>query len=157
MIEAQCMNISIERTNVEDAKELINIQKKCFEEDAIKYEECPSFNEDTNDFVMMIKNTIFYKTIYGNKIIGDISVRNKGEGKYYLRTICVLPEYQNMGIGHNAIEYIEMDNPGGRIWTLVTLKDNYRNCHFYEKMGYIKVGERKRSDILILVEYRKVI
>jgi ribosomal protein S18 acetylase RimI-like enzyme len=149
------MKIKIEKANIEDADELIEVQNKSFREDFTKYGECPSYNEDYDNFVSIIKTTIFYKIIHDEKIIGDIIIRKKGEGKYYLRTISIIPEFQNKGIGKKAIEFIEKNNSDGEIWTLITPKDNSRNCHFYEKMGYIKTGEYRQSDVLTLVEYRK--
>lgn len=67
---------------------------------------------------------------------GDIIVRNRGNGGYYLRTIAVIPEFQGLGIGSKAIQFIERDNPEGKEWSLITPEKSYRNRHFYEKLGY---------------------
>ena len=46
-----------------------------------------------------------------------------------------------MGIGTNAMKFLEMEFPDAKKWTLETPHLSYRNHHFYEKMGFTKVGE----------------
>lgn len=64
-------------------------------------------------------------------------------------------EYQNKGLGSNIISQIESIFPNVKTWSLDTPKDNRRNRHFYEKLGYKKNGETKINDWLILIEYEK--
>ncbi len=52
--------------------------------------------------------------------------------------------------------YIEQDNPDAESWELVTPFDRYRNHHFYQKMGYKKIGEYIHSDKLILFNFKKI-
>jgi len=84
-------------------------------------------------------------------------VRKRSETHYYLRTITVLPAYQNLGIGKKAVEFIEKANPDGKIWSLITPGGSIRNLHFYESVGYKKTGEEIKSEKLTLIEYQKKI
>jgi ribosomal protein S18 acetylase RimI-like enzyme len=149
------MNIIFERAKPEDALQLIEVQNLGFLEDYEKYGECPSYQEKEENMLDMIENAIVYKIIGDGKIIGDIIVRNRGNGAYYLRTISVIPQFQNLGIGTKAIEFIEKDNSDGTVWFLTTPEQSYRNRHFYEKLGYRNVGEDNHSERLTLIKYQK--
>jgi len=46
--------------------------------------------------VGMIRNAIVYKISASGKMAGDVIVRKKDEGRHYLRTISVIPEYQKI-------------------------------------------------------------
>lgn len=151
------MEIIFGRAKPEDVLDLIEVQNLCFLEDYEKYGECPSYQESEENMLDMIDNAIVYKITSGKKIIGDIIVRNRGNGTYYLRTISVIPQYQNLGIGTKAIEFIEKDNPDGTVWILITPEESHRNRHFYEKLGYRNVGEDNHSDSFTLIKYKKEI
>lgn len=150
------MDILFKRACVDDAIKFIEIQNICFKADYIQYGECPAYNETQEAIVRQIENSIVYKILIDEKIIGDIIVRKQENDSYYLRVISVIPECQDFGIGMKAIEFIEKDNPNAKQWNLLTPLNNQRNNHFYKKMGYEKTGEIVHSDILTLCEYKKV-
>jgi hypothetical protein len=50
---------------------------------------------------------------------------------------------------------LERAAAAGAAWRLITPAGSARNRHFYEKLGYRKVGEHRRSDRLTLIEYEK--
>jgi ribosomal protein S18 acetylase RimI-like enzyme len=151
------MDMIIEKATPEDASALIEVQNLSFQEDFEKYGECPSYRESPENMLDMIQTVNVYKILVDNKIVGDVIVRKREDGSYYLRTIAVIPAYQNSGIGTKIIESIEKDHPGGKYWRLVTPAKSYRNRHFYEKLGYKKVGEHPHSECLTLIEYQKTL
>jgi GNAT superfamily N-acetyltransferase len=51
------------------------------------------------------------------------------------------PAYQNLGIGIQAIQFIERTCPETKKWTLGTPEWATRNHHSCEKCGHGKVGE----------------
>lgn len=70
--------------------------------------------------------------------------------------LAVLPEYQNRGIAQTALREIEEIHSNARLWVLDTLMQEKGNCHLYEKLGYVRVGEpRVINDKLTLVDYEK--
>lgn len=151
------MNITIDRAIPEDVFELIEVQNQCFQEDFDKYGECPAYQENPEDILRQVANDLVYKIMDDNKIIGDVIVRNISEGYYYLRVLSVIPAYQSLGIGTMAIKHIEQENKDWNIWRLVTPEQSYRNRHFYEKLGYKKIGEIAHSNCLTLINYEKTI
>ena len=91
------------------------------------------------------------------KIIGGLTCCNAGE-YYWLGGIYISKEYQNRGIGAKAILFLEKEFPDAKCWRLHTPYKNYRNHHFYEKMGYVKIGEtepREDKNGFFLFEYEK--
>lgn len=61
-------------------------------------------------------------------------------GDNVLLTIFVDPDWQNHGIGSQAMRYIFSSFPGKR-WELGTLEWATRNHRFYEKNGFVKIKE----------------
>nr|MCU0480744.1 GNAT family N-acetyltransferase [Anaerolineae bacterium] len=66
------------------------------------------------------------------------------------------PPYHGKGIGTLAMQFIETMHPATK-WSLDTPIYATRNQHFYEKLGYIKVGETIEAGGLVLFSYEKVI
>lgn len=151
------MDIEFKKACKEDIKNIIEVQSKSFYEDYVKYGECPTYNEPEQkilDFINGDKETV-YKILKDGEIVGDIIIRKIEDHKYYLRTICVIPECQSLGIGQKALSFIEKEHPEVNEWELITPFKSFRNHHVYEKMGYVKVEEFKQSDVLTMFRYRK--
>lgn len=149
------MNVVIKRAAIEDTATLIEVQNKSFYEDHQKYGYCPAYNESEESILNFIQNHIVYKIVADEHIIGDMIIRIKENRNYYLRVIAIIPDYWNLGIGAMAMKFIEEDNPSADKWSLITPHKSLRNHHFYEKMGYQKVGEIVNSETLTLWQYEK--
>lgn len=73
-------------------------------------------------------------------MVGGIIVFDKGE-EAYLYKMFIIPALQNKGIGTQTISFTERELSRVKKWALHTPYLSYRNHHFYEKLGYSKVGE----------------
>ena len=72
--------------------------------------------------------------------------------------LAVLPEYQNRGIAQAALKEIESIHSGCKCWILDTIFQEKGNCHLYEKLGCIGIGEPQAvNDDLTLINYKKAI
>lgn len=70
--------------------------------------------------------------------------------------LAVIPEYQNRGIAQSALKEIEKIHSDCKCWVLDTILQEKGNCHLYEKLGYVRIGEPKKiNDRLTLVGYKK--
>jgi RimJ/RimL family protein N-acetyltransferase len=112
----------------------------------------PGYNSEKWQSKMMRMGK-YYKILDDYRIIGGIVIFDKGNGHYYLCRIFIEPDYQNQGIGAQAIEFIEKTFPQAKRWTLDTPQWNKRTQHFYEKMGYVKIGAAGPRQVL----YGKII
>ncbi len=92
----------------------------------------------------------YYKILLGSQIIGGILVFSKSRGHYELGRIFIEPEYQNQGIGAQAMEFLWQQYPAALKWTLGTPSWNQRNRHFYQKVGFTETGEDGRGGILFI-------
>ncbi len=151
--------IWVRRAQLNDAERLLSIQQRAFCEDLERYRdyETNPTNEPLEKMQRKITSFDYYTIMVGDQIMGGVEVRARGEGQYYLGRIYIDPHCQNSGIGSQVMSLIEADFPDASVWTLDTPHLAVRNHHFYEKLGYQKVGETKKSEWLTLFDYRKEI
>lgn len=153
------MNITIERAAAADAEDLVKVQIAAFHHDAELYPGVeiggPPGYESVKQMREKIEQDESYKIVYEGECIGGLVVFEKGQGHYHLDVIFLDPAYHNLGIGTQAIEFIERTYPARR-WTLDTPQYAVRNQHFYEKFGYVKVAEHEADDGTRLFAYEKV-
>lgn len=150
------MEIKFERATINDVKVLINVRNQCFYSDFVKYGECPGYNNSKESMTNSISNRIVYKIIFNNQIIGNVSVRDNHDSTYYIGCICVIPDYENKGIGQECINFIECQFPKATAYTLETPADKTRNHYFYKKMGYDITKEYMVGSVKIVLFEKKM-
>jgi ribosomal protein S18 acetylase RimI-like enzyme len=150
------MEIRFEKAKLSDADELINIRNQSFYEDYVKYGECPGYNLNKENMTEIILNRILYNVICDNKIVGSISVKENKDDVYYIGCLCVIPEYENKGIGQETLKFIEGEFPNAKVWKLETPADKLRNHYFYKKAGF-KIVKEFMEGTVKLVEFEKKI
>ncbi len=151
------MNITFEKATADDVETLVKLQIAAFHEDARIYPDIkmggPPGYDSVSETLAKIKQGNFYKILADGQIIGGLAVFNMGRGHFHLDVIFIDPAYHNSGIGTQAIHFIERTYPAKK-WTLNTPGYATRNHHFYEKLGYVKVGEEPFS-YFTLIDYEK--
>lgn len=153
------MSVRLSRTKLEEAEQLLEIQKKAFVDDLLKYQdhEGSPVNEPIERLRKKIELFLYYTIWLNDEIIGGIDIRDLGDGKFRLNRIFISPEYQGKGLGTQVMQLIEVEFPRAVQWSLDTPYLNIKNHHFYEKLGYIKVGEHEITEKLRLIDYIKTI
>lgn len=147
------MDITIERASIDDVKDIIEIKNKSFYEDYIKYGQSSGYNCPVEGITYMVQNHIAYKIQTCGNMIGYISITEKGEDDFYLNCLCVIPEYENKGIGQMAVAFMENQFPQAKHWSLEALADKERNICFYKKCGYEITKEyREGTEKIVLFE-----
>jgi len=148
--------IRFKRAKTGDAKALARVSWRAFDND-INYgapgKGGPPGYKSERWQSRMTRIGKYYKILDDYKTIGGFIVFDKGNGHYELGRIFIGPDYQNQGIGAQAIEFMEKEFPQAKRWTLGTPRWNRRTRHFYEKMGYVMIG----SDGPDGVRYGKII
>lgn len=145
------MQLCYKYAKKEDANLLIDIYNKSFYEDYLKYGECPGYGRTKKQMELSIEN--FPKKIIfsDNYPVGVISVENKGSGEYYLGCLCVIPEYQNKGIGAQVVKYLLENCTDWKKITLVTPADKESNIYFYtKKCGFIIEGTELDRNVKVV-------
>jgi ribosomal protein S18 acetylase RimI-like enzyme len=131
------LNVIIERAALEDAKEILDLQKLAYQSEAEIYDDhtipplTQTLGEIRNDF----QRQIFLKASMGGKIIGSVRAFLKEETCFIGRLI-VHPDFQNQGIGIKLMSEVERDLSEARRFELFTGQKSERNIHLYQKLGY---------------------
>ncbi|HEX3037940.1 MAG TPA: GNAT family N-acetyltransferase [Oscillospiraceae bacterium] len=150
------MKIEFERAMLEDAEAINEVQNLSFYSDYVKYGACPGYNHTKESMERIIETAYDYKILCNGKIVGNIIVRPKENGEYYLGGLCVIPQYENLGIGQQSLTFLECEFPNAKLWSLVTPAGSEKNHYFYEKAGFIKTGESVDCSVP-LFHYTKII
>jgi RimJ/RimL family protein N-acetyltransferase len=145
--------LRFEKARLEDAKALALISWRAFDND-IHYGAPgkggpPGYKSDMWQ-MRLIATGHFYKILLadnGDRIIGGFVVFENSYGDCELGRIFIDPEFQNQGLGTQAMAFMEQAYPNARRWTLGTPGWNLRTQHFYEKVGYVRIGTVGRDGI----------
>ncbi len=130
------MVITLKRAVAEDAQALIALLNLSFYDDYIKYGVCPGYNRTVESMAESITQHQVYQIICDNAPVGVIIVRVNGALDYHLGCLCVIPAYQNKGIGQFAMRALEEYYPDAAHWSLDTPADKAGNLYFYQKHGF---------------------
>ena len=153
--------ISFEKAKIEDAEALTEVQRRAFDDDSRRFGGLSAGGPvphvsggpvphvsggppgyDSVDWTLWaMKTGIYYKILAGDRIIGAVILFDMHKRHFNLGRIFVDPDWQDRGIGSQAIRFIEKTFPYVKRWSLDTPEWAVRNHHFYEKLGYVKVGE----------------
>lgn len=156
----QYLELSFQTMEEIDIPALTLVMKLAFDDDAQKHlgkESGGPPGYDNGDFfrtwLLPYQESVGYKIISREIVIGGIIVWILPEGNNILGTIFVDPEYQDLGVGWNTWQFIEEIYPDTKSWRLGTPVWATKNHHFYQKCGF----ERVDSDPLIPPEEDSVI
>ncbi len=130
------MNINFEIASIKDIDKIIEVRNKSFYNDFIKYGECPGYNCSIEAITAVVNEKYVFMIKCNDNIVGNISVGTDNKANYFLNCLCVIPEYENIGIGQKAMHFIENRFSDAKHWSLETPADKHRNHYFYKKLGY---------------------
>ncbi len=153
------MNLTFERATAADAETLVRLQIAAFHDDARLYPGVeiggPPGYDSVEATLRKIHQEEFYKILCDGQAVGGIGVVDEGQGHFHLDMLYIHPDYHSRGIGTQAMRFIEQTYPAATKWTLDTPVYAVRNQHFYEKLGYVKVGEYQPDDDIALYTYER--
>lgn len=152
------MHVTFERATLVDAEELVRVQIAAFHNDAVLYPGVALGGPPGYDSLEHVRQKIeedeCYKIVHDGAVIGVIVVFDLGPQHSHLDLLAIDPAYHNCGVGTRALQFVEQACPAER-WTLDTPSYALRNQHFYEKLGYVKIGEEVLPDITLFA-YEKL-
>jgi len=148
--------ISFGLATTEDIGDLIAIQNQAFYDDYVKYGNCPGYGRTYESMKSSVENCIAYKIMMDGTIVGDIIVRDNHDGTYFLGGLCVIPKYENNGIGQTAMKFLDQHYNDACHWSLETPADKERNHYFYKKCGFHVTKEYMVGTVKIALFERAV-
>lgn len=153
--------IRFEKAQSKDAQYLAGVSQSAFNNDvhygAPEEGGPPGYDSSVWQRQMMRTAAVYYKILSDNRIIGGFILFRHGQDRIELGRIFIDPEFQNKGIGEKACRYMHELFPEVKSWVLETPQWNLRNHHFYEKNGYVKVGEISEGDGPAQFCYEKIV
>jgi GNAT superfamily N-acetyltransferase len=149
--------IRFRKATTKDARELASVSRKAFDYDVHYGAPGPGGppGYDRSGWQSRMMHIGSYYTILEDlRIIGGLIVFDEGGGKFELGRVFLHPDYQNKGIGTQAMAFIEETFPTAKTWHLGTPIWAKRNQHFYEKCGYTRVGLDNNGDGVLYVKHK---
>lgn len=139
--------ITLKRAVPADAEALTAVQTRTFDDDSRRHGHGERGGPPGYDSVAwqrrMMQQAAYYKILEADQIIGGAILFDQGGGHIYLGRIYLDPACQNRGVGAQVMRLLEAAYPAARRWTLETPQWALRNQHFYERAGYVRVGEQQ--------------
>lgn len=149
--------IIIERAYIEDAEEILELQKLAYlsEAEIIDDFTIPPLHQTINETLSELKHQIFLKVVLGNRIICSVRIYlEKSTG--HIGKLIVHPDHQNFGIGTRLLHAAEKQFPDAERYELFTGQKSEKNLHIYKKNGYRVFKNKKVSEKLTLVFLEKI-
>lgn|SRR5699024_2260362 len=88
--------------------------------------------------------------------IGYVRVNKREENEYSINDFCIDPDHQGKGYAQFFLKEIEEKFQDVNVWSLVTILEETKLCHLYEKMGYIRKNVIKEVNLhMHFVLYKK--
>jgi len=130
------MTFDIEKANINDSEEILDIQKIAYQIEAERYNnyDIPPLKQTVDELKSQFEDHIILKAISDNKIIGTVRAYEKN-GTCYIGRLAVHPDMHNQGIGTALMKEIERRYNPER-YELFTGSKSDKDIYIYSKLGY---------------------
>jgi len=156
------MNIKLQRVEPHELPELHRLQVASFQWLLDKYQDfetnpaAESLKKIEDRFAQPSTTYFFIKKEDQN--IGAIRIIYREDEKAIrISPMFIHPDFQNQHLGQKAVLALEKEYPQVTKWTLDTILQEKKLCHFYEKLGYVDTGKRERiKNGMDIIYYEKL-
>lgn len=127
----------IKHASVEDAKEILDLQKLAYVSEAEIYNDysIPPLTQTLEQIQTDFENQLFLKVSIEGKMVGSVRGHMEQE-KCCIKRLIVHPDFQNRGIGTRLMEEIERRFKQAKRYELFTGHRSERNLRLYRGLGY---------------------
>lgn len=149
--------IKYTKASIQDAEELLEVQKKAFTKVAEFYNDfsirplIETIDEYKNEF----NKFNYIKAELNDKIIASARGFEK-ENTCYIGRVVVVPEFQNQGIGKSLMKEIEFAFQAVNRYELFTGKNNFKTLKFYYDQGYKDFKSEFENENIELIYLEKL-
>lgn len=140
-------------TDKNDLEAILDIQRKAFLQEAIRYEDLsmPPMVETLEQMEAMFENgTVFFKYILDDRIVG--SVRGKlDNGACHIGRLIVLPDHQNKGIGKILMNELEtFFSTKCQSFKIFTGEKSIHTINLYTRLDYKIIHTQNEGDYSLI-------
>lgn len=148
----------IEPASIEDASEILSLQKVCYQSEAEIYRDynIPPFIQTLEEIESEFGVYFFLKAVEDDRIIGSVRARMITPDTLYIGRLIVHPDSQNQGIGSKLMDKIENKFPYAEGFELITGHLSLKNIKFYERRGFEVFKTEKLTSNLSLLYLAKI-
>lgn len=152
-------NILISSAEITEAVILKEISISAFKSNFVKYGHYPPGIESLDWHKDKIINGIYYKIQLNDNLVGGVYIVLHPNNEMKIEFLFINPDYQGKKIGTTVMALVEGKHKETNKWFLLTPYKDFRNHHFYEKIGYTKIGEIRPDETseFKLFQYEKII
>jgi ribosomal protein S18 acetylase RimI-like enzyme len=149
-------NLKISRADLEDADEILDLQKMAYQSEAALYNDwsIPPLTQTLEQIRKEFESKVFFKATHQERIIGSVRAFQNDDSCFIGRLI-VHPNFQRNGIGTKLMERIERHFPTAGRFELFTGNRSENNIRFYHKLGYREMRTKKVTDKVVIVFMEK--
>jgi ribosomal protein S18 acetylase RimI-like enzyme len=146
----------IEKAMVEDAEEILSLQKSAYQSEAEIYNDfmIPALTQTLEEIKKDFETQIILKAVTGGRIIGSVRAFVI-EGTCYVGRLIVHPNFQNQGIGTQSMGRIEEIFKAAQRFEIFTGHKSERNLDLYQKLGYKLFKSIKANEKLTIMYLEK--
>ncbi len=148
--------MSIERATIDDAQEILALQKLAYTSEAEIYDDftISPLHQTLEEIEAEFADQRFLKFCEKGRIAGSVRAYVK-EGICFIGKLIVQPECQNKGIGTKLLEEIENAFDHVDRYELFTGHKSERNLYLYKKNGYKIFRSQKLTEDLTIIFMEK--
>jgi GNAT superfamily N-acetyltransferase len=133
--------LKLKRVEENDLARLIAIKRRAFEDELERYDFMADDIVSPMWHKVMMKQSIYYKVLEDGNIVGGINIfKDANSGQCFLSCLFIDKHLQNKGYGSEVMDMLQGLHCYVTKWSLETPEMSTQTHHFYEKMGYVHVG-----------------
>jgi ribosomal protein S18 acetylase RimI-like enzyme len=148
--------ITISRSDREDAKAILDLQKLAYKSEAQLYNDffIPPMVQTLENLETEYQTHVILKVVKEGRIIGSVRAYDENRTCHIGRLI-VHPDHQNKGLGKQLMNRVEEAFSGSLRFELFTGSKSGKNLSFYQKLGYQIFRYEKLNDAIEFVYLEK--
>ncbi len=130
--------MEIRDATVDDAVEIIELQKRAFLSEAEMYGDysIPPLTQSLDDLISGFGRRTTLKAVRDGRIIGSVNGCMDGE-TCLIGRLMVHPDHRKRGIATRLMEAVEHRFGSARTWELFTGELSRDNIRLYQRLGYV--------------------
>ncbi|MGE4403759.1 MAG: GNAT family N-acetyltransferase [Desulfobulbus sp.] len=151
------MDVTIDKSTVNDLCEILELQKLSYQKEAILYDDwsIPPLMQTISEITAEYGNSIFLKAQCENKIVGSVRASFDFDtcriGKLFVH-----PDYRKMGIGSLLMKSMESFFKNAKRFDLFTGVKSTDNIRLYKKLGYKECCKKELSTKIKIIFMEKM-